>query len=409
MARWTERIVFGVALVASVGVLASGSDVTLRRYDIDGETYVGTVLVAEDGLLVAGTRIASMEPPSAGIVLLSLASDGTLEFPVFYHWEGVRTANDALAAPDGGLTFAGMTDVCSAGGTDLYALGVGPSRQTLWSGVYGTALDESAVRILPADGGYFLVGNQVDPSDPIADPETPGYGGLEGRCAPYIVRTQTQGQTVWQKALASDDNVVAFDAAATDDGGVLILATVYGYPDRPDAVRLYRLDRDGEAVWIRSFAEGHCKGYALLVTSSGELLVAGARAPSAGDPLRAMMMLLDTDGNEIWSAIYGDPERISTAHALVETADGLLIAVGTELDDYGSFSDDVYLLAVDASGCLAWEQRHPTGEHVMVEAATLLPDGTILVAATAAPAGDPFRPLLLWTAADAGAPAPSTP
>jgi len=409
MARFLQAAVVGAVLALAVGASLLGSDATLRRYDIDGETYVGTVLVAEDGLLVAGTRIASMEPPSAGIVLLSLASDGTLEFPIFYHWEGVRTANDALAAPDGGLTFAGMTDVWSAGGNDVYALGVGPSRQTLWSGVYGTELDESAVRVLPTAGGYFLVGNQVNPSDPIADPETPGYGGLEGRCAPYIVRTQTEGQTVWQKTLATEDNVVVFDAAATDDGGVLILATAYGYPDGPDAVRLFRLDGNGETVWTRSFAEGHCKGYALLVTSSGELLVAGAWAPTVGDPLRAMMMLLDPDGNEIWSAIYGDPQRISTAHALVETADGLLIAVGTELDDYGRFSDDVYLLGVDAGGRLAWEQRHPTGEHIMVEAVTLLPDGTILVAATAAPGSEPFRPLLLWTAADAGPPAPSNP
>jgi len=394
-----------VALMAVAGAVLAVSGIAIetwvRHYDLGADTYAGTVLVVEDGFRLVGTKVTSMEPPAAGIVLLQIAADGEFPYPMVYQWEGARTANDALVTDDGGLLFAGATDVHSSGGTDMYVLGVGASGQTLWSGIYGSELDESATRIVRAnDGSYLVLGNQVDPSDVVADPVAPGYGGLEGRCAPFVVRIEAEGQPIWQKAFRSEDNVVVFDGAATADGGCLVLATVYGYPEASDSILLLKLDDEGETVWTHTWTEGSSKGYAVLVTSKGQILITGARSfpeDPARSKLQGLLILLDEEGNELWQRSYGDQGTIDALHALAETSDGRFVAAGTRLLDYSQFSDDLILLAIDASGAVQWESQHATGEHVMVEAIVQAPNGGFVVAGTARTGGDPLQMLLVRT------------
>jgi len=394
-----------VALVAVAGAALAVSGIAIetwvRHYDLGAETYVGTVLAVEGGFRLVGTKVTSMDPPAAGIVLLQITADGAFPYPVVYQWEGVRTADDAIVTDDGGLLFAGATNVYSSGGTDMYVLRVDASGQTLWSGIYGTELDESATRIVRANGGgYFVLGNQVDPSDVVADPGAPGYGGLEGRCAPFVVRIEAEGQPIWRKAFRSEDNVIVFGGAATADGGCLVLATVYGYPEASDSILLLRLDDQGETVWTRTWTEGSSKGHALLVTSEGRILLAGARSfpeDPARSKLQALLILLDEEGNELWQRSYGNPETIDALHAVVESSNGQFVAAGTRFGDYSLFSDDLILLAVDASGDVQWESRHATGEHIAVEAIVQALDGGFVIASAASSGGDPFQVLLVRT------------
>ncbi|UCF10109.1 MAG: hypothetical protein JSW65_00005, partial [Candidatus Bipolaricaulota bacterium] len=325
-----------ILALAAWGAVGTVAEYWIRHYTVGQESRAGALLPAEDGgLTVAGSALTeSDEPVCAGIFMLHIGPDGEPGHPALYDWGGVFAAEDMVATEDDGLIFAGSTTEYGAQGIDMFLLKVDGSGQTLWSSVLGAALDESARRIVKAsDGGYFVIGNQVDPGDVVADPGTPGYGGLEGRCAPYVARVENEGQPVWKTALSSDENVVAFDGAATDDGGCLVLATAYGYPNVCDSLRLIRLDGNGDILWTRSRDDGSSKGYALLRTSPGQFLIAGAQSfpedPSRGNR-RAFLILVDADGDEVWSRHYGDPDRTSAAYALVETAAGLFVAAGTE-------------------------------------------------------------------------------
>jgi len=385
-------------------ILLSGSLVSLsgwaagdwvRWYEHEHEVHVGTVLEVEGEYWLVGTNVASVDPPDAGIVIFRIQPDGSLLYTSSYDWDGVQSAADVLVADAEHVLFVGQTDTYSAGGSDMYVLIADSYGQALSEWVLGESLEESASRIvLGSQGDYFIVGNQTNPLDVIADAGAPGYGGLEGRTGPYVARLDRDGQAVWENSYLSEANVVLFDASPTVNGGCYLLSTVYGYPDNDDAIRLDRLDADGTMMWSRTFDEGNSKGYSLLQLDTGRLLVAGARS-SAGGSLQALLMMLEATGREVWSRTYGGSERISGLHALVETDDGRFVAAGVQLEDYGQYRDDVYLLCVDADGEMQWEQAHSTGKHVMVEGLLAGTDGGLLIAGTGGALGEPFQAMLM--------------
>ncbi len=393
--RWMQ-IGFVVMALLWTAAAESWAEAWIQSYEHADEVHVGTVLAMGDEYWLVGTNVARLEPPEAGIVVFRIQPDGSLLYPMSYDWDGVQSAADALMLPDGEIVFAGQTDQYAAVGTDMYVLRTDGSGQTLAEWVFGASFQESATRILlGSQGDIFVVGNQVNPEDVIADAETPGYGGLEGRAAPYVVRLHPNGSPVWQESYRSEDNVVVFDAAATSNGGCYLLSTIYGFPDADDAIRLDRLDENGRVMWSRTFDQGDSRGYALLRLSNGRLMIAGAQTAGDGGTSRASLMLLEPTGREVWSHTYGSPDRITALHKLVETEDGRIVAVGTQFEDYAQYQDDIYLLCVDAEGEVQWEQTYSTGRHVMIEALRELEGGNLLIAGTGAVAGDRFQGWLM--------------
>ena len=390
--RSVAFVVFALFLLSLGGWAAESQIQWLEHED---EIHMGTVLEMGDEIWLVGTNVSSLDPPNAGIVVFRIPMDGTSRYPMSYDWEGVTSASDALVLPDGNILFAGVTNLYGAVGTDMYVLEIDDYGQTLSEWVIGDALDESADRILlGSHGDILVVGHQTNPDDVIADPSTPGYGGLEGRTGPYIARIQSDGQTVWKRDYPSLDNIVVFDAAPTTNGDCLVLSTVYGFPNADDAIRLDRVDETGNIKWSRTFDEGNSKGYGLHPLDSGWLLITGARAVDGGN-LQAFMMMLMATGREVWSKTFGDPARISTLHEITQLDDGTFVAAGTQLSDYGEYQDSVYLVCVDFNGEMQWEKTVDTGKHVMVEGLLELSDGRLMVAGSGAAAGERFQPWLL--------------
>ena len=397
MADRRRMVAVGLLLTLCISLPGLATGTWTQWYEHEHEVHVGTVLEMENEYWLVGTNVASLDPPDAGIVAFRIEPNGSLLYTVAYDWEGVQSAADALIDAAGDVLFAGRTNSYGAVGSDVYVLKADSYGQALSSWLYGESLEEFACCIvLGSHGDYFIVGNQMDLDDVIADPGAPGYGGLEGRTAPYVVRIQPNGVVVWEESYRSEANVVVFDAAPTNNGGCYILSTVYGYPDADDAIRLDRLDENGRIMWSRTFAEGSSKGYSLLQLRSGQLLVAGARSGADGS-FQALLMLLEATGREIWSRTYGSAGTIGAAHALIEASDGLLVAAGTQFEDYAQYQDDVYVFCVDADGDLQWEQTHPTGKHVMVEGLLEASDGGLLIAGTGGIPSEPFQAMLMRT------------
>ena len=396
MHRW--RLIAVVLLVTFCAAFAGlASESWIRWYEHEDEIQIGTLLEMGGEYWLVGTHIVSMDPPDAGIVVFRVGPDGRLIGTRSYDWGGVQSAADALVTPDGNALFAGMTDQYGAVDGDFYVLQADASGQTLAEWVFGESLRESATRILMgSQGDVFIIGNQMNPEDVIADPGTPGYGGMEGRSAPYAVRMQPGGSPVWKEHYRSESNVIVFDAVPSRSGGCFVLSTVYGFPNDDDAIRLDRLDEDGTIMWSRTFGEGNSKGYALAHLSPGRLLIAGAQEDEASGNLRGLLILVEEFGREVWSRTYGDADLITTLHTVVETKDGLIVAAGSQLEDYGQYQDDVYLVCVGADGERQWEHVIPTGKHVTIEALHERSDGGLLIAGSGAIAGERFQAMLMF-------------
>jgi len=352
----------------------------MEWYGHEDDVHVGGVLDMGDEYWLYGTSFAAADPGDSGIVLFRVQTDGRLIAPVAYDWEGVQSAADGMVDGEGNIHLAGGTTAYGSGGSDMYVLKLDSYGQTLAEWTYGSQLDESAVRIFAGESGDpYIVGNQTNPEDPIADADTPGYGGFDARSGPIVARIEPNGASVWTRDFRTTANEVVVDAAPASNGDCYLLVTDYGFPNAEDVLRLYRVADHGGMSWSRTFAAAESRGESILTLPSGWMVLAGSQRSEAGGDLEGWLMLLMGAGREIWSRTYGDPEAPTTFQALTGTARGHVVAAGIR-QDAGVDGDEIYLVCVDFDGELLWERTIDTGRSITVEGLLELRDGGFLIA-----------------------------
>jgi hypothetical protein len=392
--------VLAVLMTASVAV---GSEPWIRTYGSGLENQGHDVLLLEDGgYLVVADTVTQYEPVMIGhLLLMRLDADGEVLWERTYGGDRSCTGQSILAAEDGGYVIAGTIETEPGSDLDVYLLRVAEDGTELWSRSFGTPLDEVGGRLLEtADGGYVVVGNSVDRDDVVADPGAPGYAGFAGRSNAYVVRTDAEGNEIWSRRYGTEDNVIASGGAIADDGGIVVLTYVLYYPIDDNDVRLFKIDAAGVELWSRTWEEGKASGYDMIATSDGGYLISGARS-YPDDPERAkadaLLIKVDGDGCELWTATYGEADQVETAHAVTETSDGQYVSVGSQLPDLYTYGDDIYLVGLDVDGALLWERVTPTVKHNMYEGFVQHPDGSFVIVGSAARPGQSFRIQLIKT------------
>jgi len=399
--RTAVLVAFLLSLVAILPGVAA--DTWTKTYGSGVDSLGHDVLLLEDGgyLVVGETAVDGEQEGVVHLLLMKLDDDGDVVWERTYAEERASSGAALLAANDGGYVIAGAIQSDHGSDADIYLLRVDEDGTELWSRSFGTSWNEFGGRLLEtADGGYVIVGNSVDPNDIVADPSAAGYAGFAGRSSVYIVRTDEDGNEIWSRRVASEENVIASGGAITTDGGIVVLSHALYYPVDDNDIRLLKLDGDGNEVWSRTWEEGKTSGYDFLATSDGGYLISGARS-FPEDPARtkadALLIKVDADGNELWVVTYGEPDRVETAHAVAETSDGQYVCVGWQLRDLYTHRDDIYLVGFAADGSLLWETVTPTDKHNMHEALVQHADGSLVIGGSVAQPGQLFRMQLIKT------------
>ena len=369
-----------------------------RTYGDGFDRMAHDVLVLDTGYLLVGDSVAD----ASGVVhltLMRLDDDGEVIWERTYAEGRASSGGALLAAPDGGFVIAGTIQSDDGDDADIWLLRVDEDGTELWSRIFGTSRDEFGGRLLAAaNGDYIIIGNSVDPSDIVADASAAGYAGFDGRSNAYIVRTDQSGNELWARRYDTEGNVIASGGAIDDDGGIVVLSHALYYPIDDNDLRLFKLDGDGKETWSRAWEEGKASGYDFVATSDGGYLISGMQA-FPEDPQReksdALLIKVDRDGRELWSATFGEPSKIETAHAVMETFDGQYVCVGWQTQAFSTQNDNIYLVGFDKDGSLLWESVTPTAKHNMHEAIVQHPDGSLVIAGSSTLRGRTFRMQLI--------------
>ncbi|MDD5110578.1 MAG: alpha/beta fold hydrolase [Patescibacteria group bacterium] len=119
------------------------------------------------------------------------------------------TANDwgfsVQQTADGGYIVGGETSSFGAGGKDVYLIKTDASGNLAWQKTFGGASNDLAYSIQQTkpDGGYVIAGH------------TESFGA--GRSDIYLVKTDAQGNLVWQKTIGGAKNDKGYSAQQTFD------------------------------------------------------------------------------------------------------------------------------------------------------------------------------------------------
>jgi hypothetical protein len=142
-----------------------------------------------------------------------------------------------------------------------------------------------------------------------------GRGGYNGDF--WILKTDDNGDETWSRTYEDNDiSGTGYSVIETEDGNYLSAGIIENYAGS------LLVDRDGNHVWSNIHGEDGGGFFAVIELKSGEYILAGrtSRNPSIG-----YVICLDSDGEEIWTLEIDEGES-SQFNAMRETEGGIVLA-----------------------------------------------------------------------------------
>lgn len=198
-----------------------------------------------------------------------------------------------------------------------------------------------------SDGGYVLVGSTMDKSWDI-----------------WLLKTDAHGNKLWSKTLGGDFADIGHCAQQTSDGGYIVVgATMYGtswedvYQRGGDQAWLVKTDVDGNEVWNKMFwGNLGGVGYSVQQTPDGGYIFVGKTYSYGAGRSDIWLIKTDDNGNELWNKTFGGADT-DAGYCVQKTTDGGYILVG-ETRSYGAGSSDVWLIKTDDNGNELWNRTY---------------------------------------------------
>jgi len=178
------------------------------------------------------------------------------------------------------------------------------------------------------DGGYIIAGST---------------NNLGGGGDVWLIKTDKDGNMLWDKIFGGNDWDEAYSVQQTSDGGYIIAGST-GVD-----FWLIKTDSNGNIVWDTTYGgNDHDEAYSVQQTSDNGYIIAGTTRSFGAGITNAWLVKIDADGNKIWDRTFGRKYG-NLAYSVQQTSDnGYIIAGAT--GGFGDVNGDVWLIKTDSQG-----------------------------------------------------------
>jgi predicted secreted protein len=262
---------------------------------------------------------------------------------------------------DGGYALAGYTNSYGAGGRDFWLIRVDSAGNAVWNQTYGGSNDDSAASVIQAsDGGYVLAGS------------TMSYGA--GQRDVWLVKASSGGNVLWSKAFGGTGLEQAFSVIQTSDGGYALAGYITSYGSGSADFWLVKTDASGTALWNETYGGlFDDRAYSVVQTADGGYALAGYTF-SSGVNGSFWLVKTDGDGIEQWNKWYGGNDY-EYCLSMVQTSDEGYSLAGYREEASGAGSSDFWLVKVDSSGIVQWDEMYGGSGSELARAVVQTKDG----------------------------------
>lgn len=259
-------------------------------------------------------------------------------------------ADDVEVTSDGGYIIAGSTNSSGAGCYDFWLVKTDINGNQLWNKTYGGIGDDWAFGIAvpgvisPAKEGYIIAGTT----------NSSGAGDYDV----WLVKTDVDGNQLWNKTYGGVEFDAAYDVEKTTDGEYIVAGGTESFTGIAD-FWLLKIDSNGNELWNRTFNGPGWDidvAYDVEVTADGGYILAGVTY--LGGVLNQVFWLVKTDsnGNKQWdSMFFPGPEDINKAFGVAVSPDGGYTVVGTS---FAPMRNKVWLVKTDSNGAHEWNRTY---------------------------------------------------
>lgn len=195
-----------------------------------------------------------------------------------------------------------------------------------------------------SDGGYIIVG------------ETNSFGAEDFDV--WLIKTDADGNEEWNKVHGGSDHDGGFSVQETTDGGYIICGFTYSYAVGEYDAWLLKTDGNGDEMWNKTFGgTGFDNAGIVLQTDDGGFIIQGLTDSFGAGGYDGWLIKTDENGTEEWSQTYGDSGHEFTRDIAI-TSDGGYILIGQKLSQGLFLKVVVWLIKTDSEGNIVWDNTY---------------------------------------------------
>jgi len=324
----------------------------------------------EGGFLIAGYTFSHVSS-DADILVIKTDSDGNMIWQKTFGGSGTEYGYGCMAVEDGYL-ITGYTTSYGAGSKDVYLVKIDEDGNEIWSKTYGgESWDVGTSLCETGDGGYAVCGFT--------------YSFGNGEEDVYLVKTDRNGDEIWSQTYGGNRIEMGNSVCTTAEGGFLIGATSGSFSKNTD-LYLVRTDAQGEKLWEKTYAAKGPAGHEFdWCTNMSQTKDGGAILVGYSDCVPTMdicTIMVDAEGNEVWQKVMGDNPFYDYGNAVCVTTDGSFIVAGTTKSIVRGkelYNNDFYLARLDKKGNIVSEKKIDGGGNDWCSSVYVTKDGRIVL------------------------------
>lgn len=247
----------------------------------------------------------------------------------------VDAAYSAVQTSDGGHIIVGYTYTHPDSNSDLYVVKTDSYGVVEWEKIYGGPDDDWGNSVDETlDGGYIIAGGTISHSD---------YSDV------YLLKIGHHGNIIWERIIGGEYGEDALCVRQSSDGGYILTGWTNSFGAGEDDVYIVKTDSEGDTLWTRTFGDVFCdKAMSIIETSDGCYAAIGGTGYWGYYPTNAYLIKLNADGDSLWTRTYGGSWS-DACGSIIETADGGYAFVGWTLS-FDVENHDFYLVKIDSDG-----------------------------------------------------------
>ena len=340
---WLVKVII-IQLIGSALLYAQPNTLWTKSYGGNSDDYGHSVIQTSDGgFVIAGDYNANYLSNIGDIYLIKTDQNGDTVWTKTYGGQLGDYSLSVLQTSDGGFALTGYTHSFGSFTRSALLLKTDSTGNMLWLKTYGINNYNACHSIhLTSDEGFILAG------------ET-SISGTSNDC--YVIRTDSNGDTIWAKTYGGPNTEWADDAFQMPDGGFIISGTTNSYGTGGFDAYLIRIDINGDTLWTKTYGGPEDDWTASAnITSDNGLLITGATSSFGNGQEDIFLLRTDHNGDTLWIRTYGG-SGTDWALSAYQISGGGFIVIG-RTNSFGAGSNDLYLLRIDSNGDSLWAQTY---------------------------------------------------